>query len=267
MRGFVAVTAFLACVCALACKHDVAPGTVRPELPSPASAPAPNVVNAPPAPPAPEPPTPPEPAKVERVPVPKDHEASFVRAEQGALARVVFLPGLCSNAFAYLSAFPEAARAHGGVVAIDGDQPCGARDSGYHSFTWDSALQRERVEAALAASGAEMPADGFTLVGYSAGASIAERMHQKWPEMFPRLVLIAPPDDPSVDRLRTARGVVSMSCAFDVPDRMKKATKRLQAKGVPSFYIEMPGCTHGQVAEGERVFGEAFAWLDGLSER
>jgi hypothetical protein len=24
----------------------------------------------------------------------------------------------------------------------------------------------------------------------------------------------------------------------------------------------MPGCTHGNIAEGERIFGAAFDWLD-----
>jgi len=176
--------------------------------------------------------------------------------------RIAFLPGLCSNAYGYLMAFPEAARAHGGVVAIDGDRPCGAKDSGFHSFTWSAKLQRDRIEAAFAAAGAAIPEDGLTLVGYSAGAAIAERMHAKWPALYPRLVLIAPPKDPSIPRLKSARAVVFMSCSLDVPWRMKTAQKRLDRAGVPSLYLEMPDCAHGHIAEGERIFAEAFSWLD-----
>jgi pimeloyl-ACP methyl ester carboxylesterase len=205
------------------------------------------------------------PATVEHVKVPKDRDAVLVRGpgSDGAITRAVFLPGICSNATAYLSTFPEAARAHGGILALDGDKPCGAPDSGFRSFTWSGAVQRTRIDAALAATGLAAPPDGFTLVGYSAGSSIAEMIHAKWPELFPRLVLIAPPDDPKLDYLLRAKAVVSMSCSLDVPARMKNAARRLNAKGVRSTYIEMPGCTHGNVADGERVFGEAFDFLDG----
>lgn len=142
----------------------------------------------------------PPPAIVKRALVPKDSEASFVRASAGSTTRVVFMPGLCSNAYAYVLAFPEAARAHGGVVAIDGDAPCGAPDSGFRSFTWSATLQKSRIDKALAATGMSAPPDGFTLVGYSSGASIAEMVHQGWPELFPRLVIIAPPEDVAVAR-------------------------------------------------------------------
>jgi pimeloyl-ACP methyl ester carboxylesterase len=194
--------------------------------------------------------------------VPGDSPASLVRGTDGSSTHLVFMPGLCSNAYAYLLAFPEVARAHGGIVAIDGDRPCGAADSGFRSFTWSPKLQRSRLEAALSAAGVPIPPDGLTLIGYSSGASIAELMHGEWPALFPRLVLIAPPKDPSVARLKTAAGVVFMACSLDVTGRMKSAAKNLVPAGVPSLYLEMPGCTHGNMADGERIFGEAFDWLE-----
>lgn len=204
------------------------------------------------------------PATVDHVSVPKDRDAVIVRGPERAIVRALFLPGICSNATAYLQTFPEVARAHGGVLAIDGDKPCGAAAAGFRSFTWSATVQRARFDAALAAAGLEAPPDGFTLVGYSAGASIGEQMVAKWPALFPRVVLIAPPDAPKVDYLLRARGVVSMSCSLDVPARMKTAAARLNAKHVPSIYLEMPKCSHGNIADGERVFGEAFDFLDGL---
>jgi hypothetical protein len=199
---------------------------------------------------------------IEHAEVAKDSPTYFIRGENPAQARVVFMPGLCSNAAAYLTAFPIAARDHGGIVAIDGDKPCGAKDSGFHSFTWSADMQHARIEKALAAAGQSPPPDGYTLVGYSAGASIAEMVHQKWPDLFPRLLLIAPPEDLWIDKLMKAKAVVSMSCSRDVPGRMKDGAKKLGAKGVRSIYMEMPKCTHGNITEGERIFGEAFAWLD-----
>ncbi len=199
---------------------------------------------------------------VEQAPVPKDSPASFVRGEAPGIVRIVFLPGLCSNAGAYLWAFNHAAQMHGGVVAIDGDKPCGSATSGFHSFTWDPNLQRARIDRALAATDMKAPPDGFTLVGYSAGASIAELVHEKWPDLFPRLILIAPPEDLWIEKLVNAHAVVSMSCSRDVPGRMKSGARKLGARGVRAKYMEMPKCTHGNIADGERIFDDAFTWLD-----
>jgi pimeloyl-ACP methyl ester carboxylesterase len=217
---------------------------------------------------APEPPRatpeqPPAPATVERIVVEGDSPASIVRGPKGAAPSIVFLPGKCSNAYFYLLEFREAARAHGGVIAIDGDKPCGAKNSGFRSFTWDARLQDARVKAALAAAGVtSLPKDGLTLVGYSAGAGIGEQMVQLWPERYPRVVLIGAPVDPRPERLVHARAAITMSCALDVPGRMKKAASAIAQTGVPAKYLEMPGCTHGLIADGERIFDEAFSWLE-----
>lgn len=191
-----------------------------------------------------------------------DQPISFVRSEDERKPTIVFMAGVCSNAYAYLLGFPEAARSHGGVVAIEGDQPCGAPNSGFRSFSWDAAKQNARIEKALALSGVTTtPPGGLTLVGYSAGAGIGEQMVQRWPDRYTRVILIGAPTDPSTQRLKTARGVVTMSCTLDVPWRMKDAARRLNAMGVPATYMEMPGCTHGNLADGDRVFDSAFDWL------
>jgi len=203
-----------------------------------------------------------EPARVERVVLEKDVPAAFVRGRQAEAPHIVFLPGVCSNAYAYLLSFPEAARLHGGIVAIDGDRPCGAEGSGFRSFSWDPARQDARLQAAFAAAGmGSAPPEGLTLVGYSAGAGIGELMVQRWPKRYARVVLIGAPSDPSPARLSGARGVVTMSCSRDVPGRMRDAARRINAAGVPATYLEMPGCTHGNIADGERVFETAFEWL------
>lgn len=223
-----------------------------------AAKPAPS---APPPPaPAPAKEDPPPPATVEKVRVPGDLAASIVRGFEGP-PRTVFLPGLCSNANAYLQNFPEAARMQGGVVAIEGDQPCQGAE-GFHSFSWDATKQHTRIEAALAAAGlTQIPAEGITIVGYSQGASIAEQLVQRWPARYARVVLIGSPGDPSAQRLAEARALVTMSCSRDVPGRMKEAARRAGAAGVPATYFEMPDCTHGNLADGERTFDTTFTWL------
>jgi pimeloyl-ACP methyl ester carboxylesterase len=199
---------------------------------------------------------------VVRIDVRGDSPASVVQAAEGAGHHILFLAGVCSNAYAYLLSFPEAARAHGGVLAIDGDRPCGAAGSGFHSYSWDPAKQDARIQAALSAMGeTEPPKGGYTLVGYSAGAGIGELMVQRWPERYARVVLIGAPSDPSPARLAKAHGVVTMSCSRDVPGRMRDGARHISAVGVPATYLEMPGCTHGNISDGERIFGEAFEWL------
>ncbi|NUP10973.1 MAG: alpha/beta hydrolase [Polyangiaceae bacterium] len=233
------------------------------EAPASGTASSQNVAEATPAPSASTPlEEVPGPAKVEQIAVAGDLPASMVRGKTKRPILTVFLPGVCSNAYAYLASFTETARAAGGVVAIDGDKPC-AGSPGFHTFAAGTETQHARIEAALVAAGVEsIPPEGITLIGYSQGASIAERLAERWPERYQRIVLMGSPKDPSVDKLKNVRAVATMSCSLDVPPRMKGGAARLEKAGVPSAYFEMPGCTHGNIAEGDRVFGEVFAWLD-----
>ena len=202
-----------------------------------------------------------EPARVERIRVPGDVVASVVRSSGGAAPTTVFLPGLCSNANAYLQAFPEAARRQGGVVAVEGDQPCGNLE-GFWSFSWDATKLHARIEAATAAAGLTVvPREGLTLVGYSQGAALGEQLVQRWPGRYARVVLIGAPTDPSAARFAEARAIVTMSCSRDVPWKMKEATSRFVKAGIPSTYLEMPDCTHGNITDGDRTFDAAFDWL------
>lgn len=215
----------------------------------------------------PAPPPPPVgPAVVESLPVPGSLPASIVRSGDGSTPYIVFLPGVCSNAGAYLYGFTETARALGGALAIDGDRPCGSsRD--FHTITSDPDHEQPRIEAALRAAqgeGGKTPKRGIVLIGYSLGATLAERLIERFPERYKQAVLIGSPKDPKVARVKTARAVATMSCSLDVPQRMRGAVPRLEAAGVAAKYFEMPGCTHGNLTEGDRVFGEVFAWLDGV---
>jgi len=194
----------------------------------------------------------------ERVILDEDGPAWMVRADDGGPPSTVFLPGVCSNARAYLTTFPAAARAHGGVLALDGDVPCG---SGLATFSWDVAKLNARIERALTKLARPGGSEGITVIGYSQGAWLAERLAERWPSRYARIVLIGAPTDPSAVRLARARAVVTMSCSRDVPTRMKTASRALARIGVPSTYLEMPGCTHGDVANPEPTFAEALSFV------
>jgi pimeloyl-ACP methyl ester carboxylesterase len=199
------------------------------------------------------------PAIVERLAVAGDVDASIVRGAKGGPPQVVFLPGVCSNANAYLQSFPEAARRAGGVVAIEGDEPCAP---GFRTLSGDAIKQEARIRAALAAAGlAGTPVEGLTLVGYSRGATVAERLVERDPARFPRVVLMGSPNAPDTKRLARATAVVTMSCSLDVPGRMKSAATKLASLGLPAKYVEMRGCTHGNISDGDAVFDETFRWL------
>jgi pimeloyl-ACP methyl ester carboxylesterase len=199
---------------------------------------------------------------VESIPVAGDLPISIVRSADGKPPRIVFFPGICSNAGAYLWGFAEAARAHGGAIAIDGDRACGSsRD--FRSISSDPVHEGPRIGAALAAAGHPAPDSAdVVLVGYSLGATLIENLVKATPERWPRVVLIGSPRDPRLDRLKGARRVATMSCSLDVPGRMKAAVRMLEGAGVASKYFEMPGCTHGNLAEGDAIFSEVFDWIE-----
>lgn len=253
--------------------REVEPARAPAAAPSPAGArpPAPSGTSptgaaSPASPIAPSPPPAPGPATVESLEVPHDLPAGIVRGADGQPPRTVFLPGICSNASAYLHGFAEAARSNGGVIAVDGDRPCGtSRD--FHSISSDPEHEEPRIDAALRAAGLSSPeSEDVVLVGYSLGATLIENLVKRSPHRWRRVVLIGSPRDPRLDRLRGARAVATMSCALDVPGRMKGAAIRLAEAGIATMYAEMPGCTHGHLAEGDRVFGDVFRWL-GASAR
>lgn len=208
-------------------------------------------------------PEPPAPATVEHLLVPGDQMASVVRGPTSEPPLTVFMGGVCSNANAYLQSFPQAARRQGGVVGIEGDQPCGPGvDAHFRTYSWDASRQHARIEAALAAAGLrEIPKEGLTLVGYSQGAALAEQLAAKYPGRYARVVIIAAPTDPVPRDFVKTRAVVTMACSRDVTVRMKTAATATNKLGTPATYFQMPDCTHGQVADAENIFGQSFDWL------
>ncbi|MRG96593.1 hypothetical protein [Polyangium spumosum] len=199
------------------------------------------------------------PVEVYDVNIPDDLSGFAVPGPDGANPKMLFLHGMCSAGVGDVQAFQFAASEHGGILAVRGDIPCDeAGTLRRHSFNLDKL--DARVRAAFEASGGA--AADLVLVGHSQGAFLGERLAEQWPARYSRLILIGAPTEPSAARLRHVRGAVMVSGELDVTARMQQAAAELQAAGIPSTYLEMPGARHGQMGDAERVFGEAFAWLE-----
>jgi len=239
--------------------------------PSPAEAPAeqvswptiaPRVTTGQVARPAAEPTT--ETAAFEEVAVEGDLPALVVRPAPGAGAiKTVFLTGSCTHPSTYLKAFAHAASEHGGLVAVQGDQPCGDPKEGLRRWSSDTALAQKRIEAALRAAGGD--ADGeLTLVGYSQGAERAEWLANRFPTKFTRFVLLASPIVPSPRRLAGAHAVVTIAGRGDVRENMSDGARALRRESIPALYLELPSTKHGELdaTTDDGVVAQAFDWLD-----
>ncbi|EYF04984.1 alpha/beta hydrolase [Chondromyces apiculatus] len=200
-----------------------------------------------------------EPVGAKEVEVPGDLPAFVVKGADGSCPRMVFLSGMCSHGLGYVQSFQGAAREHGGVLGLQGDVPCSA-DGVFRKYSFDLDKQDARIRKALETCGGK--AEDLVLAGYSQGAYVAERLAERWPERYARLVLIGAPTTPSAARLRKVRGAVMVSGEHDAKYRMKDGARGLGAAKVPATYLEMPGASHGQMTEAEKTMREALTWLD-----
>ncbi|AUX42095.1 hypothetical protein SOCE26_035220 [Sorangium cellulosum] len=191
--------------------------------------------------------------------VPGDRPAFVVTGRGGACPRMIALHGMCGHGLGFVQAFQGAAREHGGVLGLQGDIPCGA-DGVFTKYSPNPEETDERIRKALAACGGA--AEDLTIIGYSQGAYVGERLAERWPERYSRLVLLGAPTTPSAARLRDIQGAVLISGEFDAKYRMKDGTTGLLAAKIPAIYREMPGAHHGEMPEAERLMDDALDWLD-----
>ena len=98
-------------------------------------------------------------------------------------------------------------------------------------------------------------------MGYSEGASRAEALAQRFPDRYSRVILIGAPVAPSALRLAKVRGAVMMAGERDAQEPMKAGARALVAASIPATFIGIPGASHGQMGDGERLMRQAFDWL------
>jgi hypothetical protein len=198
-----------------------------------------------------------------KVAVPRDVAAYVIPGQHEARRPIVYLPGRCGDAFAAIKSWPDASRKHGTLVVVQGDEAC----PGSKRRRWGPSAVRSqaRIDAALAAASAEIPGGldvgGLTVVGYSEGALKAELLARRFPERYPRVVVIGDPRAPSPTNLGKARAIVTMVGERDDQKTMRDGTAALVRAGLPVRLFLLPKAGHGQYGpEGSRVMDEALSW-------
>jgi pimeloyl-ACP methyl ester carboxylesterase len=196
---------------------------------------------------------------MEEVAMPNDLPAWVLRGSKRHDARFVFLPGMCSHPLGYAQSFQYAAAERGDLVTLQGDLSCGG--DAYRRWSYDLSALTRRLDAVLAA--AAIPAEGLTLIGYSQGAELAERLAARDPRKFTRVVLIGSPIVPSPQHLGHTEGAVLMAGTRDAQANMQEGLRLLRGAGIPATFLSIPGARHGEMGtQPEATMGEAFAWLD-----
>lgn len=227
----------------LAACHETPP-SVHGALPE-SGAPPPEA--APPAPADADAPRPP--AHVEDLVVPGDLTAFLVRRTSAPAHAMLYLSGGCTHPGGYVQAFQYTAAAHGDLVGLQGDVPCGGP---YRRWSTDLVRLHQRVQAAFGAAG--LAAEDVLVIGYSQGAERAEQLAARWPERYRRLILIASPVAPSARRLARAEAVVTMAGSYDSSlARMREAPRVLASAKVPATFVLLPGARHGQMGADPEV--------------
>ena len=202
----------------------------------------------------------PDPAAITALPVDDDLPAFVIRPSRTTRpSRTVFLTGSCTTPLTYRERFREAAAAHGGIVALQGDTLC---HDGSRRWSPDTIGTAARIDAALRAAGFDDLTD-ITLVGYSQGAERAEWLAHRFPAKYTRFVLMAGPILPSPARFADAHGIVTLAGYGDVRENMANGARRLRRGSIPAIYMELPGIQHGELSPGANdVVARAFDWLD-----
>lgn len=178
---------------------------------------------------------------------------------------VVYMHGVCGDPLAFRT-WARAARRRATFISLRGDEVCEKRPS-RRRWSWNMDRLDRRIRRAIATVGAVrtgVPLDTaqIVLVGYSQGAHRVEQLAFRFPERYPRVIMIAPANEPDAGRLAKTERVLLMAGGWDARSHIQKAFRTLQRRSHPSKYLELPKARHGQYGpEAARVMDEAFAWL------
>ncbi|WP_394841137.1 hypothetical protein LZC95_29210 [Pendulispora brunnea] len=197
-------------------------------------------------------------AEARTVQVAGDLPVFYVPGRRNTVQRMVFFHGACTHGLGYIQAFQTAARARGSLMALQGEHDCGR---GMRSWSWDLEKIDARVDAGFRAAGDERSGP-IVAIGYSQGALVAEKLAAKYPSKYRRVILMGSPRAADARALTALEGAVLMAGTFDNRAVMKEGAAALTRANVPATFIEIPNAHHGALLEGERIMGEAFAWLE-----
>ena len=197
--------------------------------------------------------------------VPKDKPVYVVPGQAEKKGVLIYLHGRCGDPLAGPNAFPEASAERGTMISVVADSPCPNR-TGRFRWTNDLNAIQARIDAAIDAVSAQRKGglDGkeITLIGYSEGALRAEQLAKKFPDRYPRVVIIGTPVQPAATSFGKVKAVATMAGQLDKQDHIMKGTEDIQKSGKPVKFFSLPGVGHGKYGtEGNRVMGEVLSWI------
>jgi|GEM_PF-947153 len=208
------------------------------------------------------PPVPPHAPLGQDIDVPDDRPVYVLPGNAGDPRVIVYLHGMCGDVTA-ADFFREAVRAHGTLIAVRGDTPCG---NGRFKWRDDASKIQTRVRAAFervnAVLGGTLSLDGALLFGYSQGAERAERVAALYPKQYPRLVLGGPPTKASPHRLARAGRVAILGGELETTENMRLGHDALVTAGIPSRFFTLDCAYHGYYGEhAESQLTEVLDWV------
>ncbi len=192
--------------------------------------------------------------------VPGDRKVLIVPGE--TRTPIVYLHGRCGDPTAF-RAWAAAGRRFGTILSFVGDVKC---KGGRTKWSGDTVRLDARITAAIGAArsglGIDLADGPRVVVGYSQGALRAEALATRFPDRYPRAVLIAGPRAPKDGNLAATEAVLFMVGDHDARGHLHDAATKLKAHGRNARYLELPGAHHGDYgSEPLRTVTEGLDWL------
>ena len=176
---------------------------------------------------------------------------------------LIYLHGRCGDPKAFLT-WPRAARAHGTIVSLVGDQAC----ADGHRFKWsgDVVGLDQRVARTLAQLdqqlGSSLADKPRVAIGYSQGSLMAEALGTRFPDRYPRVILIGGPRAPKPGSLKKSAAILLMAGDKDAQQHLQLARDEFVAAGRNAKFLALPGARHGEYGQqAEPVMNAALDWV------
>jgi predicted esterase len=208
------------------------------------------------------PPVPPHAPLGQDINIPDDRPVYVLPGNPGDPRVIIYLPGMCGDATA-ADFFRETVRAHGTLIAVRGDTPC---ENGRFKWRDDASKIQTRIRTAFklvnALHGGELQLEQALLFGYSQGAERAEKVAQRYPQQYPRVVLGGPPMKASPVRLARAQRVAILGGELETTENMRLGVDALQTAGIKCRYFTLECAYHGYFGtSAETQLTEVLDWV------
>jgi predicted esterase len=202
-----------------------------------------------------------------------DRPIRILPAAEPSRRVLVYLHGYCGDVNA-VGAFVPAARAHGTLLALLGDQPCGKDKPGRFKWSSDTYALDQRIQRAIRLVNRTQklnldPRD-ITLFGYSQGAVRAESLARYYAQRYPRVILGGPPRRPKPEHFKHAQRIAIFGGELEDTSDMLGGADELAAVGFQARFFMLPGVDHGDFGgelAGNRALNEILTFVSGPEPR